>query len=99
MENLRFFSSSSKSETLLPSSTLPRRSTALAANSSPSASEVLPTAPCPTSATVRISSALCLAMKVSLLQESGVSQEERERDSADARPLIPCPRQCRSTGG
>src|SRR5215471_259998 len=62
MENLRFFSSSSQSETLVPSSTLPRRSVALAANSRASASEVLPAAPCPTSATVRISFTLNLAI-------------------------------------
>src|SRR5688572_19399849 len=62
MENLRFFSSSSQSETLLPSSTLPRRSTALAWNNRASASEVFPAAPCPTSATLRMSSTLYLAM-------------------------------------
>src|SRR6266540_1243582 len=89
MENLRFFSSSSKSETLLPSSTLPRRSTALAVNSSASASEVFPTPPCPTSATVRMSSTLCLAMKDPFHPQPGRSPDKLWRTAGVSR-LVCC---------
>ena len=49
------FSSESKSETEVPSSTQPRRFVAPALNSIPSTSEVFPDAPCPTNATFLIS--------------------------------------------
>src|SRR5580704_14428504 len=62
MENLRWCSSSSKSETLVPSSTLPRRSTAPALKSIASASVVLPAARCPTRARLRMSATVCLDM-------------------------------------
>ena len=47
-------SSGSKSHTVVPSSILPRRLVAPAANSRASASEVLPAPPCPTRATLRM---------------------------------------------
>src|SRR5216683_1373993 len=53
---LRRCSSGSKSVVEVPSSTLPKRSTALAAYSAASTSEVLPVPPCPTTATLRIRS-------------------------------------------
>src|SRR5262245_58239673 len=56
MEKRWAFSSSSKSETLVPSSTLPLRSTALAWKSRASAREVLPDARCPARARFRMSS-------------------------------------------
>src|SRR2546421_12709388 len=56
MEKRWCFSSSSKSEMLVPSSTLPLRSTALAWKSRASAMEVLPDALCPARAMFRMSS-------------------------------------------
>src|SRR5262245_56424452 len=60
IEYLSCFSCSSESETLVPSSTQPRRSTALALNKRASARDVLPATSCPTSAMVRMSSVLWL---------------------------------------
>ncbi len=62
MEKWWCFSSSSKSEMLVPSSTLPFRSTALAWKSRASASEVLPDARCPARTMLRMSSVRYLDM-------------------------------------
>src|SRR6187401_2585307 len=49
IETLRFTSSGSKSEALVPSSTLPRREMAPLTNNAASANDVLPVPPCPSS--------------------------------------------------
>src|SRR2546425_3329568 len=54
IEILRLISSGSKSVVVVPSSTLPSRLTAPAEKRSASTSEVFPTPPCPTTATLRI---------------------------------------------
>src|SRR5690242_15819453 len=51
---VRRCSSGSKSDTVEPSSTLPTRGIALAANTKASGNDVLPAPPCPTRATLRI---------------------------------------------
>src|SRR4051794_21502636 len=62
----RAFSSLSASETVVPSTTVPRRLTAPAWYSSASCSEVLPDPRCPTRATLRIRSAgLCIRSPLS----------------------------------
>src|SRR5215208_1811177 len=59
MDMLRDFSSSSESETVVPSATVPRRFVAPASNSRASCSDVFPLPRWPTRATLRILSAAC----------------------------------------
>src|SRR5919204_2164656 len=79
----RCCSSSSPSETVVPSVTAPRRLVTPASNSSASCSEVLPVPRCPTSATLRIWSAgLCigrpyLILGQLLLRQMGAQPQDR----------------------
>src|SRR6516164_6017536 len=78
MEILRLCSSSSKSETLEPSSGLPQRSTALALNKRASAIEVLPDAPCPARARFRMSDTSYFAMSQLLKFSRWLPEGENE---------------------
>src|SRR5436190_15500503 len=85
MENRRLCSSSSKSETLVPSSTLPLRSTALAWKSRASARDVLPDARCPARAMFRMSSVRYFDMGETPSEECRVQSAECRMKENSAR--------------
>src|SRR5881396_3639438 len=81
------FSSGSKSLTVVPRSTLPATGSAFARTSKASASVVLPDAPCPTSATVRMFSVAYCAMPAPDGSLPGVHSKQnrggRERETPE----------------
>src|SRR5918911_4143174 len=85
----RAFSSSSESETVVPSATEPRRLTAPAWKSSASCREVFPLPRWPTSATLRIrSGAVCMRLLPSSYGEATIARGRRARPSVGVAQVV-----------